>query len=57
MSLSPTFVVGSYGYEPPISLWDLVQQYAPPHEHGEIKTMLGESLVDVSIELHSEVCR
>ncbi|KAJ8306152.1 hypothetical protein KUTeg_016697 [Tegillarca granosa] len=42
-------------YEPPLSLWNLVMQYVPEHEQEEIKNMLGESLVDQSLELHSEI--
>ena len=42
-------------YEAPISLWKLVQQYVPEHEREEIKSMLGESLIDQSSELHEEV--
>ena len=51
--MEPTFDLS--GYEPPISLWQIVEQYVPPHEHEEIKNMLGESLVDQSLELHNEV--
>ena len=42
-------------YEPPLSLWSLVEQHISPYEQMEIKNMLGESLVDQSIELHAEV--
>lgn len=42
-------------YQPPISLWKLVEQHAPAHEREEVKNMLGESLVDQSLELHDEV--
>ena len=42
-------------YEPPDFLWDLVEKSTPEHEREEIKRMLGEDLVDQSIELHDEV--
>ena len=42
-------------YEPPVSLWSLVVQYAPGHEQDEMKNILGESLVEQSLELHQEV--
>ena len=45
-----------YAYEPPISLWELIKSYVPEHELQEIKNILGESLVEQSIELHQEVC-
>ncbi|XP_048761894.2 sodium-dependent lysophosphatidylcholine symporter 1-like [Ostrea edulis] len=44
-----------HAYEPPISLWSIVEQYIPVHEHEEIKGMLGESLVDQSQELRIEI--
>ncbi|CAL1533074.1 unnamed protein product [Lymnaea stagnalis] len=42
-------------YSKPLSLWSLVEQIVPPHEHGEIKEMLGSSLVEQSLELHYEI--
>ena len=42
-------------YEPPLSLWNLVEQHVSPYEQTEIKNMLGESLVDQTLELHGEV--
>lgn len=42
-------------YEPPDFLWDLVEKSTPEHEREELKRMLGEDLVDQSIELHDEV--
>ena len=42
-------------YEPPDSLWNLVEKSTPPHEREEIKRMLGVDLVEQSIELHEEV--
>ena len=50
---SPPFDLQAY--EPPLSLWKLVEQHVPDHELGEIKNMLGESIVDQSLELHDEV--
>ncbi|XP_033738128.1 coiled-coil domain-containing protein 24-like [Pecten maximus] len=43
------------GYNPPISLWQLVEQHVPKHEQDEIKNLLGESMVDQSLELHQEI--
>lgn len=42
-------------YEPPTSLWSLVENHVHPHEREEIKTVLGPSLVEQSLELHDEV--
>ncbi len=42
-------------YEPPDSLWGIVEFCVPAHEQSEIKNLLGESLVDQSLELHEEV--
>ena len=54
MAQSPVF--SEYcPYEPPIALWELVENYVPPHERQEIRKMLGESLVEQSLELHQEV--
>ncbi|XP_060596231.1 uncharacterized protein LOC132750299 [Ruditapes philippinarum] len=50
---SPPFDLQAY--QPPISLWKLVKQYVPDHEREEIKSMLGESLIDQSQELHQEI--
>ena len=50
---SPPFDLQAY--EPPLSLWKLVEQHVPYHEREEIKNMLGESIVDQSLELHDEV--
>ena len=50
---SPPFDLQAY--EPPLSLWKLVELYVPYHEREEIKNMLGESIVDQSLELHEEV--
>ncbi|KAL4236649.1 Coiled-coil domain-containing protein [Mactra antiquata] len=50
---SPPFDLQAY--HPPISLWEIVKQHVPVHEREEIKNMLGESLIDQSLELHEEV--
>jgi hypothetical protein len=42
-------------YELPLSLWALVEQYVPDNERDEVKNILGESMVDLSLELHVEV--
>ncbi|CAH1774305.1 unnamed protein product [Owenia fusiformis] len=44
-----------HAYSPPLSLWALVKQHVPPYEQEEVKSMLGESLVEQSLELHEEV--
>ena len=44
-------------YEPPQSLWKIVENNVPEHEREEVKNMLGESLVEQSLELHQEVSR
>ena len=46
-----------YAYEAPVSLWAVVQTYVPAHELEEVKNILGESLVEQSLELHAEVCK
>ena len=42
-------------YEVPFSLWELITREVLPSEEREIKEMLGESLVEQSLELHAEV--
>ena len=42
-------------YTPPLSLWKLVEQNVSPKEQDEIRSMLGTSLIDTTLELHSEV--
>ena len=42
-------------YEPPESLWELIKQNVKETEIDFMKTTIGESLVDTSIELHEEV--
>ncbi|XP_041359160.1 coiled-coil domain-containing protein 24-like [Gigantopelta aegis] len=50
----PLDLYGS-GYEAPLSLWKLVEQHVPEHEREEVRNLLGESLIDQSLELHEEV--
>ena len=54
MSLSP-LPPDLYAYSPPESLWELVRLHVQESEQDEIKSLLGESLVDQSLELHQEV--
>ncbi|XP_033111029.1 coiled-coil domain-containing protein 24-like [Anneissia japonica] len=42
-------------FEVPLSLWKLVQENVSQEEQQEIKNILGESEVDQTLELHSEV--
>ncbi|XP_077981052.1 coiled-coil domain-containing protein 24-like [Glandiceps talaboti] len=42
-------------YEPPPSLWKLVEENVVREEREEIREILGESLVEQSLELHTEV--
>ncbi|XP_070563795.1 coiled-coil domain-containing protein 24-like [Ptychodera flava] len=42
-------------FEPPPSLWKLVQENVAQEERGEIREILGDSLVEQSLELHTEV--
>ncbi|KAM9000547.1 coiled-coil domain-containing protein 24 isoform 1-T1 [Sarcophilus harrisii] len=39
----------------PRSLWGLVEQHVQPPERAEVKRILGEAAVDLSLELRSEV--
>ena len=48
-------VADLWAYEPPISLWFLVENHVHPHEREEVRNMLGASLVEQSSELHDEV--
>ncbi|XP_004591723.2 coiled-coil domain-containing protein 24 isoform X2 [Ochotona princeps] len=38
-----------------VSLWELVEQHIPPLERLEVKRVLGEAAVDLSLELRAEV--
>ena len=42
-------------YQPPQSLWQLIESCTSSHELPEVKRLLGESLVEQSVELHREV--
>ncbi|XP_063283246.1 coiled-coil domain-containing protein 24 [Pelobates fuscus] len=41
--------------EPPTSLWKLVEEQVPVSERAEIKRILGDAAVDLSLELNAEV--
>ncbi|XP_040829981.1 coiled-coil domain-containing protein 24 [Ochotona curzoniae] len=38
-----------------VSLWELVEEHIPPPERLEVKRVLGEAVVDLSLELRAEV--
>jgi hypothetical protein len=42
-------------YEVPDSLWSLIKQYVNESEIDDVKSAIGESLVDTTIELHNEI--
>lgn len=42
-------------YEPPDSLWQLIKSIANERELDVIKSRIGESLVETSIDLHNEI--
>ncbi|XP_069794953.1 coiled-coil domain-containing protein 24 isoform X2 [Narcine bancroftii] len=42
-------------YEQPSSLWKLIEECVPPCERDEIRIILGESAVDLTLDLHGEV--
>ena len=42
-------------YQPPSSLWQLIESCTSSHERPEVKRLLGDSLVEQSVELHQEV--
>lgn len=43
------------GYEPPESLWQFVRSLADQKELDVIKSVIGESLVETSLDLHNEI--
>ena len=56
LSMAGTSESDDYGgYEPPTSFWSIVEGFVPDHERTEVKNLLGESLVEQSLELHREV--
>ena len=42
-------------YEPPESLWQLIKSVANERELDTIKSIIGESLIETSIDLHNEI--
>jgi hypothetical protein len=42
-------------YQPSISVWKLIQANVPEFEQDEMKSLLGESLIEQSLDLHEEV--
>ncbi|XP_030061215.1 coiled-coil domain-containing protein 24 [Microcaecilia unicolor] len=42
-------------FEPPLSLWKVVEEHVPASERPEIRKILGEHTIDLSLELHREV--
>ena len=42
-------------YQPPPSLWQLIESFTSSHQLPDVKCLLGESLVEQSVELHREV--
>lgn len=43
------------GFQPRQSLWKLVEDLAPENEQSEIKEILGEDVIDETVDLHKEV--
>lgn len=41
----------------PQSLWTLIEEHVPQSELPEVRGVLGDALVDMYIEMHSEVRR
>ncbi|XP_073450070.1 coiled-coil domain-containing protein 24 isoform X2 [Aquarana catesbeiana] len=41
--------------DPPPSLWRMVEDQVPPSERAEIRRILGETAVDLNLDLHAEV--
>ena len=56
MAMTPPFVMEAY--TPPEALWRLVEENVAPGEQQEIRDILGNSMVEQSLELRNEVkCR
>ncbi|XP_038049620.1 coiled-coil domain-containing protein 24-like [Patiria miniata] len=53
MAMTPTSSMEAYA--PPDCLWRLVEENVAPGERQEIRDVLGNSMVDQSLELHTEV--
>ncbi|XP_072275372.1 coiled-coil domain-containing protein 24 [Pyxicephalus adspersus] len=41
--------------DPPASLWRLVEDLVPVRERAEVRRILGEAAVDLSLDLHAEI--
>jgi hypothetical protein len=52
---SDQLVYSSEPYEPPESLWQLIKSVANERELDVIKSIIGASLVETSIDLHNEI--
>ncbi|XP_076462816.1 uncharacterized protein LOC143295136 [Babylonia areolata] len=44
-----------WAYHPPLSLWRLVEQNVSPEQQDEIRSMLGTSLIETTLDLHNEI--
>ncbi|XP_071799899.1 uncharacterized protein [Asterias amurensis] len=53
MAMTPPFVMEAY--TPPEALWRLVEENVAPGEQQEIRDILGNSMVEQSLELRNEV--
>ena len=42
-------------YQRQHSLWNLIKQYVPDSELAEVRSLIGEALIDVYTDLYSEV--
>ena len=55
MAMSGIAISDTWTYTPPLSLWKLVEQTVSPEEQEEIRSMLGTSLIENTLDLHNEV--